>query len=110
SGRTECLRAVFGVDPMVDGEVRFDGREWRGKKPRHSIEAGLGFVSEDRHKDGLVLQRSVRENIAMASLASRASAGIIRTREEKRDALGFATALEVRPPDIELPVGWFSGG
>ncbi|SDS80488.1 sugar ABC transporter ATP-binding protein [Microterricola viridarii] len=110
SGRTECLRAVFGVDELSGGEVVYQGADWARKKPKDSIAAGLIFVSEDRHRDGLVLERSVRENIALASLGKRAAAGVISTRAEKSVALGFASALQIRPLDIELPVGWFSGG
>lgn len=110
SGRTECLRAVFGLDEVVSGEIRFDGRDWTGRTPKQSIDAGLVLVSEDRHKDGLVLQRSVRENIGLASLPARARGGIVDRRSEKRTARELAESLEIRPPDIELPVGWFSGG
>lgn len=110
SGRTECLRAVFGVDELVSGEVEYAGKKWNGKYPKDSIAAGLVFVSEDRHRDGLVLERSVRENIALASLGKRSTAGIISTRSEKEVALEYASALNMRPLDIELPVGWFSGG
>lgn len=110
SGRTECLRAVFGVDNIVSGSVEFDGRDWTDRDPKESIAAGLVFVSEDRHKDGLVLERSVRENIALSSLRSRATGGFVNTTSEKSVTLGHAEALEMRPLDIELPVGWFSGG
>lgn len=110
SGRTECLRAVFGLDEAVSGSIEFAGKDWTGRSPKQSIEAGLVLVSEDRHKDGLVLQRSVRENIALASLSHRATGGVIRGREEKRVALEQAQALEMRPLETELPVGWFSGG
>ncbi|PIO51114.1 hypothetical protein BV502_06365 [Leucobacter sp. OAMLP11] len=110
SGRTECLRAVFGLDAVVSGEVRFDDRDWAGRSPGDSIEAGLVLVSEDRHKDGLVLQRSVRENIALASLPSRSRGGVVDGRAERRIAQELAESLEIRPPDIDLPVGWFSGG
>lgn len=110
SGRTECLRAVFGVDGVESGRIEYRGGDWTGKSAKQSIDAGLVLVSEDRHKDGLVLERSVRENIALSSLNSRASAGVIRRGEEKRVALENASSLEMRPLDIELPVGWFSGG
>lgn len=110
SGRTECLRAVFGMDHVVSGEIRFDGRSWTGRTPKDSIDAGLVLVSEDRHKDGLLLQRSVRENIGLSSLPTRSRGGIVDRRSEKRTARELAEALEIRPPDIELPVGWFSGG
>ncbi|MGN7978908.1 sugar ABC transporter ATP-binding protein [Microbacterium sp. 22195] len=110
SGRTECLRAVFGLDEVTSGEVRYDGRDWVGRTPKHSIDAGLVLVSEDRHKDGLVLQRSVRENIGLSSLPARARGGIVDLGAEKHIARELAESLEIRPPDIELPVGWFSGG
>lgn len=110
SGRTECLRAVFGLDDVVSGSVEFDGQDWTGRSPRESIDHGLLFVSEDRHKDGLVLERSVRENIALASLPARANAGVVDRRAERRAALEHARALEMRPLDTELPVGSFSGG
>ena len=110
SGRTECLRAVFGVDELVAGEVEFAGRDWSRKRPKDSITGGLVFVSEDRHRDGLVLERSVRENIGLASLGRRSTAGVIGRRSEKSMALEYASALKMRPLDIELPVGWFSGG
>lgn len=110
SGRTECLRTVFGLDPITGGSVKFLGNDWAGRTPQQSIESGLVLVSEDRHKDGLVLQRSVRENIALASLPRRSKGGFVDVRGEKRIALEHAESLEMRPLDIELPVGWFSGG
>lgn len=110
SGRTECLRAVFGVDELTAGTVEFDGQDWANAEPKKSIDAGMVFVSEDRHHDGLVLERSVRENIALASLGQRAAGGVIRQRAEKDTALEYASALSMRPLDIELPVSWFSGG
>lgn len=110
SGRTECLRAVFGVDKTAGGSVELGGRDWTGRSPRESIEAGLVLVSEDRHKDGLVLQRSVRENIALSSLSARTRYGIVTRGAEKRVAKDLAESLQMRPPDIELPVSWFSGG
>ncbi|MCW4457490.1 sugar ABC transporter ATP-binding protein [Microbacterium sp. MPKO10] len=110
SGRTECLRAVFGLDDVVSGTVGFDGREWTGRSPRDSIAAGLVFVSEDRHKDGLVLERSVRENIALSSLGARAASGFVSQKREKDVTLHHARALEMRPLNTELPASWFSGG
>ncbi|MBS1698652.1 MAG: sugar ABC transporter ATP-binding protein [Actinobacteria bacterium] len=110
SGRTECLRAVFGLDEILDGTVRYGGDAWLDRTPKQSIDAGLVLVSEDRHKDGLVLQRSVRENIALASLGARARGGLIDVRRERGVADELVHTLEMRPPDTELPVGWFSGG
>lgn len=110
SGRTECLRAVFGIDPVLGGSVVFDGKDWTSASPKRSIEAGFVFASEDRHRDGLILQRSVRENIALASLGARSRMGVVQRSRERETALEHARAMEMRPLDIELPVSWFSGG
>lgn len=110
SGRTECLRAIFGMDRVESGRVSLAGEDWTGRSPQESIAAGLILVPEDRHKDGLVLVRSVRENIALASLPRRARAGFVRPHAERAAALELARDLEMRPLQIELPVGSFSGG
>ncbi len=110
SGRTECARAVFGVDPVRAGSVTFAGQPWTGTSPRASIAAGLTLVSEDRHKDGLVLQRSVQENLALASLSRRQRGGVVQRRTERQLAMDLAKSLELRPLNLDLPVSWFSGG
>ena len=110
SGRSECARAIFGVDKLRAGTVEIAGNPVLRHSPRASIERGFVLVSEDRHRDGLVLQRSVRENISLSSLSSVSTSGVVRLRKERADAESRATALEMRPPNIELPVSWFSGG
>ncbi len=110
SGRTESVRAIFGVDRPSGGSIEFDGQSWTGHNAKSSIDAGLMLVSEDRHHDGLVLQRSVRENIALASLGARQKIGWITGRAEKQVANEYASVLGMRPLNVELPVGWFSGG
>lgn len=110
SGRSECARAIFGVDKLRAGTVEIAGNPVLRHSPRASIERGFVLVSEDRHRDGLVLQRSVRENISLSSLSSVSTSGVVRLRKERADAESLATALEMRPPNIELPVSWFSGG
>jgi ribose transport system ATP-binding protein len=110
SGRTEALRAVFGMDPVKSGTVVYAGKRWTGSSPRASLDAGLVLVSEDRHKDGLVLQRSVRENIALSSLGNRQTAGIIHIRQEKRVTRLLAVSMELRPLNLGLSISGFSGG
>ncbi|UTX53009.1 sugar ABC transporter ATP-binding protein [Leucobacter aridicollis] len=110
SGRSECARAIFGVDRLRAGTVEIAGNQVLKHSPRASIERGFVLVSEDRHRDGLVLQRSVRENISLSSLRSVSASGVVRLRKERADAESLARALEMRPPNIELPVSWFSGG
>lgn len=110
SGRSECARAIFGVDRLRAGVVVVGGATVTKPSPTASLERGFVLVSEDRHRDGLVLQRSVRENISLASLDRVSRGGIVSRRREKAVSGSLARSLEIRPPDIELPVSWFSGG
>lgn len=110
SGRSECARAIFGVDRLRAGVVVVGGATVTKPSPTASLERGFVLVSEDRHRDGLVLQRSVRENISLASLDRVSRGGIVSRRRENAVSGSLARSLEIRPPDIELPVSWFSGG
>ncbi|MEU6540712.1 sugar ABC transporter ATP-binding protein [Streptomyces sp. NPDC047000] len=110
SGRSEIARAAAGIDRVTGGTVRFGGRDQATWNTRAAIAAGLVMVPEDRHAQGLVLERSVRENIALAFLSRFSRFGVISRREEKARATELATALDMRPPRIDLPVGGLSGG
>jgi ABC-type sugar transport system ATPase subunit len=76
AGRTETLRALFGLDPVVSGEVRVAGHALR-PAPRAAIRRGVAFVSEDRRHDGLVMDAPVADNLALVALASLASGGLL---------------------------------
>lgn len=110
SGRSECARAIFGVDALLAGRVEIGGSEVKRHSANASIARGFVLVSEDRHRDGLVLQRSVRENIVLSSLGRFSRGGVVSARREKAASVELATALEMRPANVELPVSWFSGG
>ena len=68
AGRTEVARAIFGLDPLDQGEIRIRGRKVTIRSPQQAIRAGIGFVTEDRKGQGLVLSLSVGENLSLASL------------------------------------------
>jgi simple sugar transport system ATP-binding protein/ribose transport system ATP-binding protein len=110
SGRSEIARAAAGVDRATEGTILFGGRERRSWSIRSAIGAGMVMVPEDRHAQGLVLERSVRENIALAFLGRLSRLGVISQRQEKARAGELATKLDMRPPRIDLPVGGLSGG
>src|SRR5439155_4172768 len=68
SGRSELLRAIFGADPVAGGEVSVDGKRVAPGDPRRAVQAGLGLLTEDRKKLGLLLELSIRENASLANL------------------------------------------
>src|SRR6185369_16619238 len=67
AGRSELARILFGLDPHSCGEVLLNGKSVHGCAPRRRIERGLGFLTEDRRADGLCLDASIADNLALVS-------------------------------------------
>jgi ribose transport system ATP-binding protein len=110
SGRTEIARCLFGADKMHSGELKLDGRPFQPSSPNSAIRAGVGFVTEDRKEQGVVLSLTVRENISLASLEKVASLGFVKRGAESAEARASVARLRVRTPSIEQRVGNLSGG
>ena len=110
SGRTAVARAIFGLDPIAEGQVMVRGRRRSIGSPRDAIRAGIGLVTEDRKRQGLVLSLSVRENISLPLLRSLSRFGIVDARAERELASRYATDLRIRTPSIEQVTLNLSGG
>lgn len=110
SGRTEVARAIFGADPIERGRILLDGAEIRLRTPRHAISAGIGLLTEDRKRQGLVLGMCVRENVTLANLAGVPGRMFIRRRGERCIAENHARELRIRTPDVEQTAVHLSGG
>ena len=68
AGRTEIMQAIFGNLPIVSGKIFIEGKEVSIHNPRQAIAAGIGFITEDRKTEGLLLEKSIAENIELANL------------------------------------------
>jgi ribose transport system ATP-binding protein len=110
AGRTELMRCVFGADPIDAGRIWIFGKELKITSPQAAIKAGLGLLPEDRKQQGLVLKLSVRENIALASLKQFVSNGLLRLRDEDKQAHEYVKNLRIRTPGIYQQVQFLSGG
>ena len=110
SGRTELVRAIFGADPFLSGEVLIDGAPASIRSPQDAIGLGIGLVPEDRKQQALVLQLTVRENISLAKLSDLSTAGFIRRPEERSLSELFIKMLQIRTPSMEQRVINLSGG
>jgi ribose transport system ATP-binding protein len=108
AGRTELARAVFGADRIDSGTVELDGRRLRIRGPQNAIEAGIGYLTEDRKGEGLALQLGVDQNITLAHLPARL--GFINLAEERRIARRRRDELNIRTPSIRRRVQVLSGG
>lgn len=85
AGRTEIMQAIFGNLKKDSGKIYIDGEEVSIKNPRHAIKAGIGFVTEDRKTEGLLLEKSIAENIEIANLGKVSKGGVL--RKEKQDEI-----------------------
>jgi len=110
AGRTEVARAIFGLDRLDAGEIRLHGKPIVVASPAQAITYGIAMVSEDRKAEGLVLCRSVLENISLANLKSFAAGPFISGRGEEAAAQKMIRMLQIKTPDSAMVVDNLSGG
>ena len=110
SGRSEIARAVFGIDHYDAGSVTVRSRPLRGSSPTSAMAAGVAFVPEDRRQQGLVMDMSVQQNMALASLGRLRRAGIISSKSERNFAADWALRLRIKFGRLTDPVSQLSGG
>lgn len=111
AGRTELLRAIFGIDRPLRGTVRVEGKALTQHTPIEAIDAGIALVPEDRKQEGLVLEMSVRENVGLAGLKQHAKAGLFLDHgAESRDATRAMESLRIKTPSAKQIVQLLSGG
>lgn len=109
AGRTELLRAIFGVDDYK-GDVFFKGKHIRNKSPKEAIARGFAMVPEDRKDFGLILSQSIRNNILMTIWDRIARAGFIVRDRERIITEQYVKELDIKTPSIQQKVGALSGG
>jgi ribose transport system ATP-binding protein len=110
SGRSELLRALFGIEPAQSGSMTLGGRRLAVKSPKHALDAGLGFVPEDRRGAGLVLKDSVQANLMMASWSRVSRLGFVRSRLAERLSANLVERLKVKTSGLRQQVAHLSGG
>ena len=110
AGRSEVARAIFGIDRYDAGAVSVGGRRLRKASPTTAMTAGIGLVPEDRRQQGLVMEMSIQQNVALASLNALRKAGIIRASAERSFASDWAVRLSVKYGRLTDPVSMLSGG
>ena len=110
SGRSEVARALFGADPLQRGRVTIKGVPLRGHEPRQAIAAGLALAPEDRKRQGLFIDQSIRSNLTLPVLARLTRNGIIQRRQEDQviDAARQSLSIVMASPAQE--VQFLSGG
>ena len=110
AGRTELARIIVGADPPSRGRVLVNGVDVTPKTPRQAIAAGIGFLPEDRKRQGLVLALSVCDNIGLPSLVRWSRAGVVSSRTEREAAERWVAELRIKTPNVAERVVRLSGG
>ena len=83
AGRTEIMQAIFGNMPHVTGEIFLNGKQIENKTPKQAMKNGIGFITEDRKVEGLMLEESIMKNISLANLKRISRHGVIQREKEK---------------------------
>ena len=110
AGRTEVVRALFGLDPYSSGTVRIKGKDVTIRSVQESVAHGMVMVSEDRKRFGIIPVRDCKENMSLSSLKKVMGAwGINHRKEQERDE-AMSRRLNVKTPSLETLIASLSGG
>lgn len=110
AGRSEVMRAIFGVDPIHSGKMFIKGQEVNIRNPKDAMIKGIGFLTEDRRKDGLALLQTVKLNTNMYSYDNISKGGIIDLKKETERAEEYRQKIAIKTPTVNQIVNNLSGG
>ena len=110
AGRTEIARAIIGLDPKDFGEVWCEGKKLEIKDVNDSIQSGIAMISEDRRRYGLVLIRSIKENIGMVALRHLFKKQMIPLKKENSLVTSMIERFAIKAPSDEIETRTLSGG
>jgi ribose transport system ATP-binding protein len=110
SGRSELLRAIFGIDRLDAGTIERDGRPVRLRSPKDALDAGVALIPEDRARSGLVRDHSVGHNILMAAWRRFATGSLIDDRAANGAARRLVDQLQIQTTGLNQEVRSLSGG
>lgn len=110
SGRSESVRAIFGADQVTSGKVKINGRDVRISNPHDAMKNGIGYLPEDRKRDGIIADLSVRENIILALQTIQGMNRPIPRAKAEAFADEYIEALQIKTASQDTPIKSLSGG
>ena len=110
SGRSESVRAIFGADRVTGGTIQVHGQKVRITKPHDAMKNGIGYLPEDRKRDGIIADLSVRDNIILALQVMKGFFHPMRRSEMEKFADEYIAALNIKTASQNTPIGSLSGG
>lgn len=110
AGRTEIMRAIFGLDKLDSGTMTLKGEPYNPKSPKEAIKKGLGFLTENRKEEGLIIDFSVRDNVTLPIVSDFTKGGLVSVDQEDEFVKLLIERLAVKTTGTEQPVKDLSGG
>ena len=110
SGRSESVRAIFGADRVTGGKVRIKGRDVKITNPHEAMKNGIGYLPEDRKRDGIIADLSVRENIILAMQVMKGFFHPMSKAQMRQFADEYIDALKIKTASQDTPIKSLSGG
>ena len=110
AGRTETMRMVFGADKRRTGKIFINGKEIRIRSPKDSVKNKIAFVTENRKEEGLLLAKSVRQNIVMAALSKIRTKYLLNYKKEQEYSKKYIEDMNISTPSENKQVMFLSGG
>ena len=110
SGRSESVRAIFAADRITGGKIRVNGKDIKIRKPKDAMMQGIGYLPEDRKRDGIVEDLSVRENIILALQVMKGFFKPFSRAEAEAFADEYIKLLGIKTPSTDTPIKSLSGG
>ena len=110
SGRSECVRAVFGADRVINGKVKMNGKKVKINKPIDAMKNGIAYLPEDRKIDGIIGDLSVRENIILALQVLKGFFRPFSKAQQYKFAEEYIKLLEIKTASADTPIKSLSGG
>jgi ribose transport system ATP-binding protein len=111
AGRSELVRAIYGLDPIDSGSIKFMNKPVHSLNPRQWIQNGMAFITENRHEEGLLMKKSVKENLVMANLERmRLRFGYLDRKKEEVDSTNVISRLNIKTYDKDHQIVRFLSG
>jgi ribose transport system ATP-binding protein len=110
AGKSRVGRALFGLDPIIGGRVLFNRQTIKKFTPAESLKRGILYLPPDRHKEGIVLCRTVKENQTLPSLPLFEKGGLLELKREESVVKKIIEKMQIRPPRTDQTIVYLSGG